>query len=78
MIKTTELYIFYISLDDLGLHARLQLNEKCKTLLSIFWGANLSVDLDVIQYVATTCWFVEAHAKFILLNCYSREIILLT
>ena len=22
--------------------------------------------LDKIQYVATTCWFVEAHAEFIL------------
>ena len=23
------------------------------------------IDMDEIQYVATTCWFVEAHAKFI-------------
>ena len=28
--------------------------------------ANASIDLDKIDYVATTCWFVEAHAKFIL------------
>ena len=25
---------------------------------------NLSMDLDDIQYIATTCWFVEAHANF--------------
>ena len=30
------------------------------------FSRNIAVDLDEIQYVATTCWFVEAHAKFIL------------
>ena len=28
--------------------------------------SNLIIDLDEIKYVATTCWFVEAHAKIIL------------
>ena len=36
------------------------------------------IDSDEIQYVATTCWFVEAHAKFILHMYYSRERTLLT
>ena len=27
---------------------------------------NFSVDLDEIQYVAIICWFVEAHAEFVL------------
>ena len=32
----------------------------------IHFLANLSIDVEGIQYVATTCWFVEAHSKFIL------------
>ena len=36
------------------------------------------LDLDEIQYVATTCWFIEAHAKFILHKRFSRERTLLT
>ena len=39
---------------------------------------NLDINLDEIQYVATACWFVEAHAKFILHKYYSRERTLLT
>ena len=27
---------------------------------------NFSIDLVEMQHVATTCWFVEAHAKFVL------------
>ena len=26
---------------------------------------NFVVDLDKLQYDATTCWFVEAHARFV-------------
>ena len=33
---------------------------------SVHFVRNFVVDVDEIQYVATTCWFVEAHAKFIL------------
>ena len=36
---------------------------KLKNLVST---ANASIELDEIQYIATTCWFVEAHVKFIL------------
>ena len=36
-----------------------------KTLVSIF-SQLLNINLNEINYVATTCWFVEAHAKFIL------------
>ena len=32
----------------------------------IHFLANLNIDLDEFQYVATTCWLVEAHAHFIL------------
>ena len=39
---------------------------------------NLSISLDEIQYVATACWFVGAHAKFIFHKLYSRERTLLT
>ena len=34
---------------------------------------NFTVDLHDIQYVTTTFWFVEAHAKFSLHKYYSRE-----
>ena len=45
---------FGISLDDLDLQSRSQLYEKSKTSASIF-SQILSMDLDEIQYVATTC-----------------------
>ena len=32
----------------------------------VLFHINFGVDLDEIQYVATTCWFVEVHAEFIL------------
>ena len=35
----------------------------CPFLLFFF---NFAADLDEVQYVAITCWFVEAHASFIL------------
>ena len=60
-IETTNLNIFYINLVDLHLHSKSQLYDKSKTSLSIF--LEISVDLDEIQSVATTCWFVESHAK---------------
>ena len=40
--------------------------------------ATLVIDLDKIQCAATTCCFVEAHAKFNLHMYYSRERTLLT
>ena len=39
----------------------------------LYFFRKFAVSLDEIQYVATTCCFVEAHAKFILYQYYSRE-----
>ena len=41
--------------------------------LGVHFLANLDIDRDEIWYVATTCWFDEAHAKFLLYHHYSRE-----
>ena len=41
-------------------------------LNGVHFLANFAVDLDEIQYVATTCWFFETHANFIL-HKYSRK-----
>ena len=60
MKETTKLYVS-ISLDDLD-RSRSWLYEKSKTSVSIF--PEISVNWDEIKYVATICWFVEAHAKF--------------
>ena len=38
----------------------------------------LSVDLDELMYAATSCRFVEAHAKFFLPKKHSRERTVLT
>ena len=40
--------------------------------------SNFTVDLDEIQYVSTTYWFVRVLAKFILHKKYSREVTTLT
>ena len=44
--------------------------------IGVHFPRNFAVNLDEIQYVATTCWFIEAHAKFILHKYYSRGITL--
>ena len=61
MMMTTELYSL-IHLEILDVHAWSQFYMTSKTLVSIF---SQSIDLNEIQFVATTCWFVEADAKFI-------------
>ena len=61
-----------ISLDELDLQSRSQLYKQSKNV-SVHLLANLSIDMDEIQYVAATCWFLEAQAKFILRKEYSRE-----
>ena len=48
MIETTKLCILIPKIKNFGVH----------------FLANFSVDLDEIRYVATTCQFVEAPAKF--------------
>ena len=64
MIEGVKLYIWY-QLDDLDFHSRSQLYERSKTPVSIFSEISL-FDLNKILYVARLCWFVEAHARFIL------------
>ena len=75
MIETTELYIL-ISIWMILIFVEGHSWKKRKPLVSIF-PTILGNDLDEIQYVATTCWFVEAHAKVMLHKYYSRERILL-
>ena len=58
MTGTTKLY----SLDDLDFHSRSRVCTKIRNL-GVHFLVNQGIDLDKIQYVATTCWFVEAHAK---------------
>ena len=45
------------------------------TITSIFSQIEVSIDLDDMQSVRTTCWFVEAHASFTLTsNIQGREL----
>ena len=44
-----------------------------KSNIGVHFLTNISFDFDEIYYVAPTCWFVEAHAKFIVHKEYSRE-----
>ena len=39
---------------------------KKKKPSTVHFLVNVNIDLEKFQYVATTCWFVEAHAKFII------------
>ena len=55
-----------MSLDDLDLQLRSQLSLKTQKRQCPFLVRNFAVDLDEIQYVVTTFWFVEAHAKLVL------------
>ena len=63
IVETTKLYIsvsVWMTLTFIQGHSCMR-NEK-------LWHPFSSkfIDLDEIQCVGTTCWFVEAHAKFIL------------
>ena len=63
MVEITILYILISVLMTLTfIEGHSCMEKKLKSIFSQI----LSVDLDKIQYVATTSWFVEAHAKFIL------------
>ena len=70
MIKTNMLYILvsvWMTVTFIQGHISVRKkNKKKKKNFSVHFLTNLSVDLDEIQYVATTCWFVEAHATVIL------------
>ena len=59
-IKTMKFYIL-VTLTFIQGHSCIR-NQN----LSIHFLANLCINLHRIQCVATTCLFVEAHAKFIL------------
>ena len=49
-----------ISLDDLDLHSKSA--DSCLRNQKVWWPfSHKFIDLGEIQYVATTCWFVEAH-----------------
>ena len=48
---------FDIPLDYLDLHSRSQLYEEIKNF-GVHVHANISMDLDEVQYVAVTCWFM--------------------
>ena len=50
---------------------------RIKNLCAQFLG-NFAVSLDEIQYVVTTCWFVEANTKLVMHKYYSTERPLLT
>ena len=65
MRKTIKIYIFYLSLDDVESHSTTQLYEKSKTLVFRIL-ANLSIDLDDVQDVATTSWLIEDLALVVL------------
>ena len=41
---------------------------------SVHFLNNFTVDLDKIQFVATACWFMKAHSKFILYNIQGRDL----
>ena len=64
MFKTTKLYsliLHWVTFTFIRGHSCI----KNKKNFGVYFLANLSIDLDEIRYVATTRWFVEAHAKFI-------------
>ena len=64
LIGTTKLYILMpCSSDDLDVYSRSPFYEK---KIPVHLLANLSIDLDDIRYVATSCWCVEARATFML------------
>ena len=76
MIKTTKLYILvsvWMAFTFIQCHSGVR-NKK----IGVHSYAELDIDVDEIQYVAITCWCVEAQAKFILHKYHSRERTLLT
>ena len=76
MIETTKLYIsisVWMTLTLIQGHRWLG-NDKNSW---VHFFEHFVVDLGEIRYVATTCWFVEGLAKFIVHKKYSRETTLL-
>ena len=67
MIEATKLYTWisvWMTLTFIQSHSCVRIKKNFGVhFLSNFW-----VDLDEIQYVATTHWFVEAHAE----HCFAQ------
>ena len=81
IIETTKLYIFIsvcMTLTFIQGHCCMSKKKKIKKTVCVHFFAKSAVDLDEVQYVATTSSFVEAHAKFMFHTYYSRERSLLT
>ena len=71
MIETTELYILISAWMTLTF---IEGHREIKTFVHFLW--NFTGDLDETGCFATTCWFVEAHAKFFYgtIKIHGREI----
>ena len=70
MVDTTKFYILisvWMTLTFIEGYSCMRNNKT----LGFRFLTKLTIDLDEIQYVAITCWFVEAPAKFILHKLYS-------
>ena len=61
MIETTKLYIL-MTLAFIQGQSCMSNQKLC------LFSPNLGIDLDEIQYVATTCWSFEANAIFLFLH----------
>ena len=59
----TKLYIFISAWMTLTFF-KFAVVEEMK-IFSVHFFTNLSIVLDYILYVVTTCWFVKAHAQFL-------------
>ena len=62
MIKIAKLYIsilFSMTLTFIKGHSCI---KNIKQNFDVDFRANIGIDLAEVQYVAITCWFVEAHA----------------
>ena len=78
MIRRTKLYILIIIWITLTFTEGQNCMRKKTCSASVHFLRNFEVDSDEIWYAATTCWFVEAHAKLIMHKYYLRERTLLT
>ena len=67
-LETTLLYILvWMTLACIEDHSSMR-NDN----FGVYFLSNFATEFDEIQYVAKTCWFVEAHAKY-RLHKYSKE-----
>ena len=73
MIETTTLYncisLWMTLIFIQGYSCKMIKKKKKKKNFGVLFLANLSIDLDEFQYVATNCWFVDVHTKVFLFVC---------